>query len=246
MRNRSTHCGISPVTGKNRTVGQTKWLVLSAKETPKAQNLEWHDDWSSISARNLSKDGWDWVGKKFNSVAVDLLGSSDDFKICLAPVKLDVDEGLFDEFLPVSLFEISDAHCSRQSYVIPSQCKKVHNGQTLASFCTQFFWLQRWQASHMLGWQKIFKDFNRSCTPNWSIRVSRKNPRENTEQPSYSCQSFLTLWPVSMIVNHQARHQELYDVAKEASNGPISVGRFVVSIKYDTFPVLVGHFTRKT
>ena len=64
MRNRSTHCGISPVTGKNRTVGQTKWLVLSAKETPKAQNLEWHDDWSSISARNLSKDGWDWVGKK--------------------------------------------------------------------------------------------------------------------------------------------------------------------------------------
>ena len=77
--------------------------------------------------------------KKFNSVAVDLLGSSDDFKICLAPVKLDVDDGLFDEFLPVSLFEISDAHCSRQSYVIPSQCKKVHNGQTLASFCTQFF-----------------------------------------------------------------------------------------------------------
>ena len=77
--------------------------------------------------------------------------------------------------------------------------------------------------------------------------VSPLNPRENTEQPScISCQSFLTLWPVSMIVNHQARHQELYDVAKEASNGPISVGRLVVSIKYDTFPVLVGHFTRKT
>ena len=94
---------------------------------------------------------------------------------------------------------------------------------------------------------KIFKkvrSFSTEVILPIDISVSPLNPRENIEQPSCSCQSFLTLWPISMIVNHQARHQELYDVAKEASNGPISVGRLVVSIKYDTFPVWVGHFTR--